>query len=118
MPWDRRHTAAKSVKKPTILDIAWAAGIYEGEGTSAAKGGNRCSERVVVNQKDPWLCAHLKELFGGSTYHYVRSQRGRKNLEPINTWTINGPRAKGFLLTIYSFLSPRRRLQVRKTLGV
>ena len=80
----------------TIKDIAWAAGIYEGEGTFSSGKSAR------VTQKDPWLVYRLKDLFGGTIsvhngYYY---------------WTVCGSDARGFLLSIFSFLSPRRRAQI------
>ena len=80
----------------TVTQIAWAAGIYEGEGTFS--GGR--SVRVV--QKDSWLIYRIAKLFGGT----VSTERG------YYTWTVTGERARGFLLTIFSFLSPRRRKQI------
>jgi hypothetical protein len=83
----------------TIKDIAWAAGIYEGEGTF---GGH--SVRVV--QKDNWLIYRLKYLFGGTVTEY----------NGYHYWTISGPLCRGFLLTIFTFLSPRRKEQVTRHL--
>lgn len=97
----------KAVKSPTTLDIAWAAGIWEGEGWC---GKPTDSYRVSVVQKDTWLLYKLKDLFGGS----ITVPRPKTN---CSEWRIFGPRAHGFLLTIFTFLSPRRRVQVRKMLA-
>jgi hypothetical protein len=80
-----------------IKDIAWAAGIYEGEGCFA--GSSSTSRFVHVVQKDPWLCYKLKSLFGGSVHIY----------NGYHKWMLCGDGARGFLLTIFTFLSPRRR---------
>jgi hypothetical protein len=101
---------------PTLLQIAWAAGVFEGEGhcrryfNDKAKI-SRGSELVTVGQKDPWLCPRLRDLFGGT----VRRHR-RQNIE-WHVWTLHGARARGFLMTIFTFLSPRRKQQVREALG-
>ena len=98
---------------PTMLDIAWGAGIFEGEGwcQGKARSGttNGTTTHAAVGQKYPWLCHRLKALFGGSIYSHGR---GRES-----SWNIHGARARGFLMTVFTFLSPHRRAQVRKALA-
>jgi hypothetical protein len=96
----------EATEHPGSLDIAWAAGIYEGEGWVQLNN----TTRAAVGQKDVWLLERLKALFGGSIYS---AGNGREHV-----WAISGSRARGFLFTIYCFLSPRRREQVRKALRV
>jgi hypothetical protein len=84
---------------PTIKDICWAAGIYEGEG--------HCEKHGIISipQKDPWILYKLQSLFGG---------RVSKPPTQIARWRLCGPRARGFLMTIYSILSPRRQEQAKR----
>ena len=91
-------------KHPTMLDIAWAAGIYEGEGTTCF---NNKTEQVVVSQKDPWILKKLREFFGGS----VNPKTGGGF-----NWLISGSLARGFLMTIFTFQSPWRKEQIKKCL--
>lgn len=96
---------------PTLLDIAWASGIYEGEGSCSpvyTKSGP--AFRVSVCQKDPEILIRLHKLFGGSVRTTV------KYPSEISTWYAYGARAHGFALTVFSFLSARRRLQIKKAL--
>ncbi len=101
---------------PTTIDIAWAAGLYEGEGsagdTKATRTNSRADTLAKVGQKDPWILHRLKALFGGHIYRY-RLKGG----EFFYVWQVHGTLARGFLMTIYSRLSPRRRTQVRIALG-
>jgi hypothetical protein len=90
--------------KPSMLDIAWAAGIYEGEGWCSSP--RRTDFQMAVCQKDRWLCAKMRALFGGS----VHPKHGYNAW----WWRLSGPRARGFAYTIFTFLSPRRRAQIRK----
>ena len=100
-----RRKPLKALRSPTVIDIAWAAGIYEGEGcVSSSKG----SIKVGVTQKDPWLLVKLLMLFGGRIYKY--------KTRPIFEWHLSGSRSKGFLFTIFTFLSPRRRRQIEAAL--
>jgi len=94
--------------KPTIRDIAWAAGIYEGEGHARADTGQRPCTHVTVVQKDRWILDRLRQLFGGSIHLNGRG---------MHSWHISGTRARGFLMTIYGFLSLRRRLQADRALA-
>lgn len=88
---------------PNLLNLAWAAGIFEGEGSVNSNGFS-----LQVYQKDPHILHQLRNWFGGSV-------RVRKNgtYEPIHTWTLCGARARGFAQSIFSFLSPRRRNQIK-----
>lgn len=100
----REHRAMpKSMQSPSVLDIAWAAGLFEGEGSASA-----CSRACIV-QKDTYILRKLQVLFGGTIR---RNGRGRD----VFAWTICGGRARGFLYTIFTFLSPRRREQVKVAL--
>ena len=97
------------VEHPTTLDIAWAAGIFEGEGyvgVPFAKYGPR-HPIVSVVQKDEWLTERLRILFGGTNKRYGKDRR------IYSYWRLTGARATGFLMTIYKFLSPRRQQQIR-----
>lgn len=82
--------------KISMKEIAWAAGFYEGEGTFTKNGV--CS----VTQKDIWPLQFLQSNFGGEITEY----------NGYHYWRIYGGRARGFLLTIFTFLSPRRRRQI------
>ena len=94
----------EATEHPTLRDIAWAAGIFEGEGymTRARITSQHCG----VGQKDRWVCDRMKALFGGSI-----GER-QMNGSPFYEWHISGARARGFLMTMFSFLSPRRQEQV------
>lgn len=90
------------------IDIAWAAGIYEGEGSVAFYGRKEPGRsRIIVVQKDPWILYRLQSLFGGSVDGPYKSRN-------VQMWRITGPRAAGFAMTIFSFLSPRRRQQLKE----
>jgi hypothetical protein len=109
-----------SVKIPTDLDIAWSAGIFEGEGSICRSGGrNYTSFTASVCQKDPDLLYRLRELWGGSINCYANRGGGlvdnkERNLE-LFRWSVCGDRARLFLASIYLYLTPRRKNQIDKT---
>lgn len=98
------------IKSPTTLDIAWAAGIWEGEGSCCPVNGQWF--RVSVAQKDPFILLKLRDMFGGSVNKY-NNDTGYSKPTHIHTWYLYGARAHGFAQTIFTFLSPRRRAQIR-----
>ena len=97
-----RKPSIGPILHPTSLDIAWAAGVYEGEGCASGKGPGT----IMVTQQDTWILERLKALFGGSFYKTY-------NGSGCTNWVLCGARARGFALTIYAYLSPRRREQIR-----
>lgn len=107
-----------ATEHPTLLDIAWAAGIYEGEGsvvTSAKRKGRHAG--IMVGQKDAWLGQRLRALFGGSIIVQTRCTGGRTVPITMYYWSISGARARGFMMTIYKFLSPRRQERIKEALA-
>ena len=97
------------IKHPSVSDIAWAAGIYEGEGSISkrtAKGGGVIS----VPQKDRWILDKLRNLFGGTVC--------KRKTRDIHEWYVCGGLARGFTYSIFTFLSPRRRKQIKGILTI
>lgn len=97
------------VRKPTELEIAWAAGIYEGEGScnTTAKRSNTFS--VQVTQKDPEFLYVMRDLFGGSVKEYNNGGF------MIHHWRTSGNKGRVFLASIYPFLTARRKAQIDAT---
>lgn len=97
----------------TIADLAWAAGIIEGEGCMRWKVNQfgHGTTDLTVTQKDVWILEKLQSIFGGKIYYQVdkRSNCSHRHL--------GGKSAKGVIFTLFSWFSPRRRTQARKALG-
>ncbi len=100
--------------KPTLLDIAWAAAIIEGEGHMARVGGGPKCEIVTVTQKNQWVLERFRDFFGGRIYASPRLNGGRS---VVPMWYATGARAHGIILTILTFLSPQKRQQAMRALG-
>src|SRR6202789_4405246 len=97
-----------ATKVPNEIDIAWAAGIYEGEGTCRLCGGKKRSYMVTVVQKDPELLYRLRDWFGGKV-------RTALDASKAGTWDCCGDRASIFTALIYKFMTARRRAQINAT---
>lgn len=95
-----------------MLDLAWAAGIIEGEGSFTLESCGT-SGRITVSQKDPELLYRLQALFGGS----VKCRKPRSSNIYTNSdiyeWAVYGATAIGLMLTIFTWLTRRRRDQCR-----
>lgn len=108
------NTAVPAIAHPSKLDIAWAAGFYEGEGHVIKEN----SQIVGITQKKPWALERLRDLFGGRVTNQIAFKSGKNiGMDRARMWIVNGPRARGFLMTIYRFLSPRRQKRIREVLA-
>ena len=100
-----------ATEHPTTTDIILAAGWYEGEGHCRYFD----TEAATITQQDLWILRRLKNKFGGS----VSKLNGpNKSGSYCHHWRVCGTRARGFLMTIYQFLSPWRKAQIRRALRV
>lgn len=102
-----------ATERPTAHDIAWAAGLWEGEGSVHL---TRTGEVVSLSQADTWVLERFRALFGGRI-SLEKDPKGQKfTRRPVWRWRVCGPRARGFVQTILKFLSPRRKAQVARCL--
>lgn len=97
-----------ATKVPTALDIAWSAGIYEGEGSCRLCGKTKRGFMVSVAQKDPELLYRLRDWFGGSI------QDQNPNHE-CYVWNACGDRARIFIALVYDVMTSRRKSQIEAT---
>ena len=93
---------------PSLRDIEWAAGFFEGEGSFSH---NRGSGYVCISQNNSWPNEKMQRLFGGTLK--FKQVDAKRNPHITSFWFITGPRARGFVMTIYSLLSPKRQMQIR-----
>ena len=105
--WRNWRTPLRPTEHPTMIDIGWAAGFLEGEGSFRGSKQER-SARVQGVQKDPETLFRLQRLFGGSIH---------KNRQAIHVWHLCGARAAGLMMTLYPLLSERRKVVIRDVLS-
>lgn len=88
------------------IDLGWAAGFLEGEGSFPA---NATAVTACQKQREP--LDRLRRLFGGRVYW--RPEGGTYG---IYAWYLHGPSARGVMMTLFSLMSPRRKAQIRGAL--
>jgi hypothetical protein len=109
MPGKRKADYVAPVRVPTDIDVAWIAGLYEGEGT-CYEGKNR-SVMTGIYQKDPEILYRCLEMFGGR----ISQMRHHTPDKVCNVWNLGGDEARMFLQIIYPFMSARRKVQIDRT---
>ena len=101
-----------------IEDIAWSAGIYEGEGncklvTFKNKHAPRKYIRptIVVSSTDLDVLEKLKRLWGGSIW--AVKKWNPKSKKQLYYWTLTFRKARNFVSAIYPYLMERRKKQLQ-----
>lgn len=103
MPRFMRHarTDLLPTEKPHEVDVAWAAGFWEGEGSVCKASTN--TFQITATQKNLEPLLRLRQWFGGS----VTQRRGG-----LFSWQVSGPLARQFVPRVWPYLSARRREQL------
>jgi len=106
--------AIPSTRSPSREELFYAAGLLEGEGCFS-RGSSASTVSCEMTDTEP--LQFLATRFGGRVH-----ARKPRPAEPAHykqrfTWRVNGARARGLALTLYSLLSPRRKAAVRKMLA-
>ena len=97
----------------SAIDIAWAAGFIEGEG-SFGHVTTACVRAAQV-QREP--LERLQRIFGGEIK--LRVRKGKEaHQSPIYHWYLYGSKAAGAIMTMLCLLSPKRLEQAVKALDV
>ena len=114
-PVKNEKSARSATKSPSVLDLAWAAGFLEGEGwfgrnTKYSSG----SEVVSAPQKQREPLDRLMVMFGGTLRSGTPDKAHPKNI--YWSWRCSGVRARGVMMTMYQFMSPRRKEQISEAL--
>jgi len=97
----------------TTKDIAWLAGLIEGEGSFGLH--RRTYPQIQLAMADEDVVKRAAVLFDVSTtYCYPPSLQGYK---PVWRCYVNGVKAVGWMMTLYSLLGSRRKTKVLEVLN-
>jgi hypothetical protein len=92
-----------------MKDIAWLAGLLEGEGCFRI---HKKSPGITVNMTDEDVVARAAKVFGYPKPDKAYIQRtGRK---PIWCFSMHGKHAVAWMMTLYTFMGERRRAKIRE----
>jgi hypothetical protein len=97
-------------------DLAWAAGLFEGEGCiSFAKGRSR-KIAAMLNMTDRDVVEHFQSVVGcGEIYAYKPQQEGWK---PQWRWHVGSfERVQALIAMLWPWLKSRRRSKIRSVLA-
>lgn len=95
----------------SMVDIGWAAGFLEGEGSFFR---SQAVSVVTAAQDEFYPVEKLQRLFGGRFSLCVAK---RSHGEVVyGRWNATGETARGVMMTIYSLMSPRRKDKIREVL--
>jgi len=97
--------------KRTALMLGWAAGFYEGEGSSFYSATAR-SHRIVINQVEREPLERMVAYFGG----HIHAIPAHRTSLPSWRWQCYGALARGLMLTLYALLSAKRQAHIRKVI--
>lgn len=95
-----------------VREIAWAAGFLEGEGSFGVNSG---CPRVSAGQVQKEPLERLQRMFGG--HMWLKEPKSGFGSKPIWIWALNRGSA-GVMMTLYTFMSPKRRGEIEASLDV
>lgn len=91
-------------------DLAYAAGIIDGEGSISASHSSKCAKnvRIILNVAmcDPSAVVFLQQTFGGNLR---REKRMTKSGRPIYSWSLYCRKAASVLQLILPYLRIKRQ---------
>jgi hypothetical protein len=104
--------AIPAISKPiSTLHLAWAAGFLEGEGSFVA--GPEAAPCVSAAQVQLEPLQRLAEMFGGKITS--RKTNGFSD-KSIFVWRLSARRSIEVMMTLYLFMSPRRKEQIERSI--
>jgi hypothetical protein len=97
------------------VDLAWAAGVFEGEGTWCVTKGR--SAQAVVAMRDRDVVERLAEIINfGSVREIKRAERNPKHSD-IYAWGVyNGPQVRALIAMFMPYLGERRKVKALEIL--
>lgn len=101
-----------SPRETSALDIAWLAGLLEGEGNVAINGR---SLTIRVKMTDHDVVLRAATILGGPMYTDPVIRSGKT--KPTWTAQVKGALAAGWAMTLYPWFGQRRREQVRRAIA-
>ena len=95
----------------TEAEIAWVAGLYEGEGTTGTMGVNRAYVNVRIVIRELEVLERVRQIVGcGGIYRRENDKRPCNSITHV--WILSKQaEVDGFIDTVWPWLSSRRKQQ-------
>lgn len=95
----------------STIDIAWLAGIVEGEGCLALHAGKYPFLKIAMTDKD--VIERTGKILKTHVRSYPKSTLKRGKKVPHVTY-VSGPTAISWIMTLYPLLGERRKAKARE----
>jgi|SRR6185369_2741093 len=89
----------------TVKEIAWVAGIIEGEGCIRFNG----TPKITIKMCDKDIIERLAKIFGKPVYSHLSNNKIYSSQYAVYVTSVS---AVEWMFTVYSFLGIRKRKQV------
>ena len=99
----------------TSLDVAWLAGLLEGEGTFF-RPRRYGTLRVVLGMTDRDIVERAASLVGRPSVYEAKRKNKKPHHKTQYWWMLTGHSAAAVMMTIYSFMGERRRTKIQQLL--
>jgi hypothetical protein len=104
--------------KILLLDIAWLAGILEGEGCFQTRksGGYKGTPCISLQMTDKDTVEKVSKLWDAKLY----GPYGPYGKSKLQTWQVNifGKQAAEWMMTIYTLMGQRRQEKIKSILAI
>ena len=97
----------------SVKDIAWLAGLLEGEGSFFTASHKR-QPKLALGMTDEDVVRRASLLMGGVAICKTKPQHPNK---PQYKLVLAGGRAVGVMMTIYSFMGARRKAAIQQVIA-
>ena len=103
----------ESCKLRSMSDIAWVAGLIEGEGSFTW----RSSPTISIQMSDLDIVLRAARLLGGNVRGPYQP-KGKASYKRTWAFAVSGSNAASWMMTIYSFMGERRRAKIEEVLAI
>jgi intein/homing endonuclease len=109
-------------KNWTRENLAWAAGLFEGEGCFYARSDGKYSGgnlALYINMTDRDVLQRFLEVIGGGSLAPARLEKGRKNSKPVYRYSLYGDKyCLAVAYALFPFMGERRRAKIGQMVDV
>jgi len=98
----------------SVKEIAWVAGILEGEGHFGFTNVGKRSPMITLQMTDLDVVERVRSLVDKSQSIKIGKDKRKETYKDIYRITLNGSRAIEWMMTIYPLMSVRRKSRIRE----